>query len=97
VTWVEKLNQSVPKPDLTIVVVTSVKTARERRAIRGGKSELFEYETLQRRLVSFYQALPDVFPGNSIVTVDGEGSVEEIGDAILNALNIALSKTKHSQ
>lgn len=47
-------NEMAPRPLVTIVLAVSAEVAAERRALRGGKAELFEQAAFQRRVCGLY-------------------------------------------
>ena len=83
ISWIRSLNQHARKPDLTIVLDVSAEQAAERRRKRGG-TELYDDDALQAELVTFYARLEQHFPGENVVHVSGEGSIEQIASAVLS-------------
>ena len=84
--WVREINAEARRPDLTIVLDVSAETARERRDDRGGRAEIYEYDELQTSLAAFYENIEEHFPGENIVHVDANGSIEEVAEAVYAAL-----------
>ncbi|MFK7998446.1 MAG: dTMP kinase [Polyangiales bacterium] len=84
--WVREINAEARRPDLTIVLDVTAETANSRRDDRGGRAELYEYEELQISLADFYTNIEKHFPGESIVHVDGNGSIEEVAEAVYAAV-----------
>jgi dTMP kinase len=80
--WIREINRHARVPDLTLVLDVSAKTAGQRRRQRGGV-ELFDDDDLQAELIAFYAGLDEHFPNESIVHVDGEGSVERVAQSVL--------------
>jgi dTMP kinase len=89
--WIRTLNLHARKPDLTIVLDVPAEQARERRRKRGG-TELYDDDTLQAQLVQFYARLEQHFPGETIVHVSGEGSIEQIASAVLSHVDAMRSR-----
>ena len=64
---------------LVVVVDVRADVARERRARRGGEQELFEVDTLQRRLADAYSRAEEYLgPGHRVAHVDGNRSEDEV-------------------
>ena len=85
--WVRSLNRFARRPDLTLVVDVSPETAERRRATRSGKPDIYEYAELQRKLAALYRDAERLCPGDAIVHVDGDGSLEEVSDLVREALD----------
>lgn len=84
--WVREINAEARRPDLTIVLDVSAETAQSRRDDRGGRPELYEYDELQTSLTAFYTNIEQHFPGDSIVHVDANGSIESVAEAVYAAV-----------
>lgn len=84
--WVREINVEARRPDLTIVLDVTAETANSRRDDRGGRAELYEYEELQISLADFYTNIEKYFPGENIVHVDANGSIEEVAEAVYAAV-----------
>jgi dTMP kinase len=82
IAWIRDLNRYARRPDLTIVLDVSAELAAERRSRRRGNAELFDADDIQRDLCAFYATLERHFPGERIVHVDADGSVEEVRERI---------------
>lgn len=78
VEWIRELNKHARRPDLTIVVDLPSDLAAVRRESRGEPAQLYEQNEVQRALAEFYRELPRHMPKDSIVIVDGRGTVEEV-------------------
>ena len=81
--WIRMLNFHARRPDLTIVVDVRPEVAAQRRRTRGGRSELFDDEDLQRRLCNAYGRAEALAPLDRIVHIDGNQSANEV---LANAL-----------
>jgi dTMP kinase len=90
VAWLRELNRHADRPHLTIVLDVSADVARDRRLARNAARELFEDDTLQRQLATFYRELDQHFPGEPIVHIDADRDIETVGREVLAA---ALSLT----
>lgn len=84
--WVREINAEARRPDLTIVLDVSAETAQSRREDRGGRAELYEYDELQAALADFYANIETHFPGEAIVHVDANGTVEQVAEAVYAAV-----------
>lgn len=84
--WVKEINRHARRPDLTIVLDIEPAVSAKRRADRGGGRELYDDETLQEELCSFYKGIEAHFPNDNVVHVDASGSVEETADAIMHQI-----------
>lgn len=84
--WIREVNACALRPDLTIVIDVPAEVAEERRGQRGGTEEIFESHDIQRRLAAVYKHAEQLVPNDRLVHVSGEGSVEEVGSRILEAV-----------
>lgn len=80
--WVRELNRWARKPDLTIILDVPAEVAAKRRASRGGSTELYEENELQRELAGFYREIDRHFPGEAIVHVDADAPEDEVAAQI---------------
>ncbi len=80
--WVEQINKYAPAPDITILIDTSPSQAAQRRAQRGGPTEIFDNDTLQHRLRERYLTL---LPSNGI-RLEGAASPQAIFSQLLSTL-----------
>jgi dTMP kinase len=78
VEWIRELNRHARRPDLTIVVDLPSDIAAVRREVRGEPAQLYEQNEVQRALAAFYRELPRHMPNDSVVIVDGRGSIDEV-------------------
>lgn len=86
VPWIREVNACALRPDLTLVIDVPHELAEERRGQRGGAEEIFEARELQMKLAAVYQHAERLVPDDRVVHVSGEGSVEEVGQRLLEAL-----------
>ncbi len=86
VPWIRELNARALRPGLTIVIDVPAEVAAERRRQRGGAEELYEASETQRRLAGIYARAEELVPGDRVVHVSGEGSVEETSQLVLDAV-----------
>lgn len=85
--WVEALNQTARRADLTLFLQVDVETAARRRAARGGAEELFDAREKQQRIAQQYErALKSRSVGERIVRIDGEQSREKVTADCLAAI-----------
>jgi dTMP kinase len=78
VQWIRSLNRYARRPELTLVLDLNPDVAAVRRARRGEAVQLYEQNEVQRALAVFYKELPRHMPGDRIVVVDAQGTVEEV-------------------
>jgi dTMP kinase len=76
VAWIRDLNRRARRPDLTLVLDVDPDVAAARRKSRGGKDELYEKAELQRRLAALYADAERLVPGDRIVHVDANQSLD---------------------
>ncbi|MBI5531945.1 MAG: dTMP kinase [Deltaproteobacteria bacterium] len=84
--WVRELNKHARRPDLTIVLDVDAEVAAKRRRKRGSSTELYEETELQRALARAYLQAEKFVPGDTVVHIDGNGPVEQIHQAIVEAV-----------
>jgi dTMP kinase len=83
--WIRELNSRALRADLTIVLDVNDDVAAERRAQRGGPSELYEVRELQRRLAEVYARAEDLVPGDPVVHV-ADGTPNDVALRVLRAV-----------
>jgi dTMP kinase len=83
IAWLHELNRHARRPDLTLVLDVPPALAAQRRSQRRGAAELYDDAELQSRLCTLYAELERYFPGERIVHIDGQGSVEEVNARLL--------------
>ncbi len=84
--WVRSLNRFALRPDATVVVDVDPDVAAQRRTARGAASEIYEHETLQRKLAALYRHAERLVPGDCILHVCGDAAPDEVAEAIALAL-----------
>lgn len=87
VPWIRELNKRALRPDLTVVIDVPAEIAAERRGNRGGSEELFENMEIQRRLATVYAEAEELIPEDRVVHISGVGSVEEVGERLVAAVD----------
>lgn len=87
VPWLRDLNRRARRPDLTIVLEISAEEAAARRHARGSAEELFDADSVQRRLVEAYARAEELVAGDRVVHLSALGSVEAVGARILAAVS----------
>ncbi|MBM4374450.1 MAG: dTMP kinase [Deltaproteobacteria bacterium] len=85
--WVRSLNRFARRPDVTLVVDVTPEVAERRRATRSGKPDIYEYKELQARLAALYREAERLAPGDAILHVDGDPSLDEVTRRIRAALD----------
>ncbi len=86
VAWIRTLNRFARRPDVTLVVDVSPDIAAARRRKRGSAEDLYEKNELQARLAKAYAHAEALVPGDKVVHVHGDGTVEEVALLIREAL-----------
>ena len=86
VPWIRSLNERALRPDLTLVLDVDADVAESRRAERGAAKELFERRDLQRRLADIYASAEQLVPGDHLVHVNANATVDGVRDAVLAAI-----------
>ena len=87
--WIRGLNRFARRPDLTVVLDVPPDVAATRREARGEAAQLYEQNEVQRALAAFYKDLPNRMPGDRIVVLDGEGSLEEVAERVYETYRAA--------
>jgi dTMP kinase len=95
IAWLRSINGQAQKPDLTIVVDLSEDVAAARRALRGGKPELYEYAELQRKLSEGYRRAESFVPDDALRHVDGSQPVADVTDQIVKIIEEFLGIRSH--
>lgn len=91
VEWIRSLNRHALRPDLTIVLDLKPDTAAARRESRGEPSQLYEQNEVQQALAVFYRDLAKHIPSDTIVVVDGGGSIDDVHRRVHEAYVAAFS------
>ncbi len=76
--WIRALNRYALIPDITYVLDVPAAVASARRRSARSEEDLYERDPIQQQLEQEYRRLPELFPGEPIVMVDGNQAVEEI-------------------
>jgi len=86
--WVRTLNSRAMEPDATVFVDTSVATCVERLEARGefNTGPFDKAAALEKARDLYLQAFQSDVPLGELVTVDGDGSRDEVADAIWASL-----------
>jgi len=84
--WIRTLNRHAIRPDVTVVIDVSPEVAAQRRRARGGAAEIFDDADLQARLAAAYRGAESLVPGDRIAHIDGDGSPDDVAQAIITAL-----------
>jgi dTMP kinase len=90
VPWIRAINQRALRPDLTLVLDVDPDVAEARRVRRAQPAEIFEQRDLQRRLAQLYARAEELVPGDRLLHIRAEGSVDEVGAQILQAISTNL-------
>lgn len=81
--WLRAINQSVPRPALTLVLDLDADLARRRRQERGGEPELFEQDDLQVRLSRAYRNAQAYVPGDLLEVLPADQDRASLCEALL--------------
>lgn len=84
--WVRSVNQRAKRPDLTIVLDVVSEVAAKRREIRACSTELYEDMALQTALAAAYRQAEQLVPGDAVVHIDGNESVETVHARVVEAV-----------
>jgi len=84
--WVQRINDRVLRPDLTIFIEVPVVQCLERIGVRQGeRKELFEQQhALDRVRSSYYRAIQKLQEKEAIQVVDGCGSIDHVAELVWN-------------
>jgi len=88
--WIRELNSNARAPDLTYILDLPADLAAERRRRDRTSEELYEKDSMQRRLEEAYRRLPSVLKDEIIVLVDGRGEIDAVHRAITRDLETRL-------
>ncbi len=88
--WVEALNGRALAPDVTLFLEVDARTALGRRFAATSEREIFEVPELQRKVARAYLAGIERLraAGQRVQIVDGAASIEAVGEALLQALEV---------
>jgi dTMP kinase len=86
IAWLRELNARARVPDLTLVLDAAPEVAAQRRRSRGGPLEIYEGEALQVQLGEYYRSLEQYFPGERIVHVESQGTIEDVARSVSAAV-----------
>lgn len=81
--WIRTLNQHALRPDLVLVLDVPATVAGARRKSRGDADELYDQDSTQAALATFYRALDRHMPEDRVVVIPGEGSQDDVAARIL--------------
>jgi dTMP kinase len=80
--WIRQTNAHARQPDLTIVLDVSFEIARERRRFRNDQ-EVYENDTLQRKLCDIYKNIEQYAANEPIVHVNADLPFDRVAQALL--------------
>jgi dTMP kinase len=86
VAWIRELNSRARRPDLTLVLDVTPDVAATRRGLRGGAKELYEDLDLQSRLAQAYANAERLVPGDLVVHIDANQSIDAVLAAAIAAV-----------
>ncbi len=80
--WLSRVNEGARPAELTLVLNVDAVEAARRRAARGGERELYETDSLQRRLADAYAQGERYLGDQPLRHVDGRGTLREVQERI---------------
>lgn len=80
--WIRELNSHARAPEVTYILDLPADLAAERRRRERTSEELYEQDSTQHELERAYRRLPSLLKGETIVMVDGSGSIDAVQRAI---------------
>ncbi len=85
-------NAGVRRPDLTLLLHVTAEVAAGRRHKRAAAAELYETDATQRAVAAAYlqEARRAEQEGQPVVVLDGGGSIEDVGEAVMRTLRTCL-------
>lgn len=96
--FVVAINAKAPPPDLTLFVRVTPETAALRRHARASAEELYEATETQKRVAAGYDSAAGQFAAaHHVATIDGEGTIEQVGQACLAAALLLRTKGETGQ
>jgi dTMP kinase len=84
--WLRSLNRFARRPHATVVLDVNPVAAERRRRARQSVVELYEVPSLQSKLAELYRDAERLVPGDRIIHIDGDASIEEVEAKIRTAL-----------
>ncbi len=85
--WIRGINSRARVADVCYVLELSAEQAAARRSHRGSE-EIYEKLDFQRKVAEGYRRLPEIFPGQAIVMLDGSADTATVHAAILSDLTL---------
>ncbi len=76
--WILEINRHIRTPDLVLYLKISPDEASRRRRARSDKTEIFDDDDFQRKLIESYDRLGEIFTNSLIVTLDAQQPIDEI-------------------
>ena len=89
--YVSSLNEPMKTPDIVLFVDVDVDVALQRRDQRALEEELYEVEAFQSRLRQGYLAAFELRDADRTVTIDGNQTVAQVHQLIMEQVNALLS------
>jgi dTMP kinase len=84
--WLRSLNRFARRPHATIVLDVSPVAADRRRRARQSAVELYEVPSLQAKLAELYRDAERLVPGDRLIHIDGDATIEVVEARIRAAL-----------
>jgi len=93
--WVEGLNAAARPADLTLYLAVDPRTAARRRLGRGGTTELFDADEVQRAVAQAYgRVVRKHARAQHVVQVDGRAPPDEVAREILSRVRTVLPRRR---
>lgn len=88
--WVIQVNQGCAVPDVTLFIAVPVDVCLARVGARGGASSIYENKTHLETISRNYERLLPLYEETfgRVVRIDGTRSVDEVHDAVAEALDL---------
>jgi len=84
--WIRELNSNARAPDVTYILDLPADLAAERRRRDRASEELYEKDSMQRKLEESYRRLPSILKEEIIVLVNGSEDIDAVHRAITQDL-----------
>ncbi len=90
--WILEINKHIRTPDLVLYLKISPDEASRRRRSRSNKTEIFDDDDFQRKLIESYDRLGETFADSQVVTLDAQQSIGEIAKQAWAAVEKLMAK-----
>lgn len=90
--WILEINKHIRTPDLVLYLKISSDEASRRRRSRSNKTEIYDDDAFQRKLIESYDRLGETFTDSQVVELDAQQSIGEISDQAWAAVKKLMAK-----